>query len=155
MKFQSTPPARGATPPNRCGHPSTQFQSTPPARGATKTRLLKIAKQKISIHAPREGGDIDFDAIKKGTMDISIHAPREGGDNAARRTSEEVHHFNPRPPRGGRRPGLGPCAIALRISIHAPREGGDAIRAARQEAQAISIHAPREGGDNTRPPIRQ
>ena len=79
--FQSTPPARGATPPNRCGHPSTQFQSTPPARGATKTRLLKIAKQKISIHAPREGGDIDFDAIKKGTMDISIHAPREGGDS--------------------------------------------------------------------------
>ena len=81
LKFQSTPPARGATPPNRCGHPSTQFQSTPPARGATKTRLLKIAKQKISIHAPREGGDIDFDAIKKGTMDISIHAPREGGDS--------------------------------------------------------------------------
>ena len=34
------------------------FQSTPPARGATKTRLLKIAKQKISIHAPREGGDL-------------------------------------------------------------------------------------------------
>ena len=80
LKFQSPPPARGATPPHRCGHPSTQFQSTPPARGATKTRLLKIAKQKISIHAPREGGDIDFDAIKKGTMDISIHAPREGGD---------------------------------------------------------------------------
>ena len=105
MKFQSTPPARGATPPNRCGHPSTQFQSTPPARGATKTRLLKIAKQKISIHAPREGGDIDFDAIKKGTMDISIHAPREGGD-AIRAARQE----------------------AQAISIHAPREGGDNTR---------------------------
>ena len=55
----------------------------------------------ISIHAPREGGDIScfdlfFDII------ISIHAPREGGDLFYRDlTGHEV------------------------ISIHAPREGGD------------------------------
>ena len=127
----------------------------PPRGGRRFVRIVSLSLPIISIHAPREGGDPEYGYVLGGCHGISIHAPREGGDNAARRTSEEVHHFNPRPPRGGRRPGLGPCAIALRISIHAPREGGDAIRAARQEAQAISIHAPREGGDNTRPPIRQ
>ena len=56
----------------------------------------------ISIHAPREGGDINFNDIKRGTMDISIHAPREGGDeHPAASASMRV------------------------ISLHAPREGGD------------------------------
>ena len=34
----------------------------------------------ISIHAPREGGDIDFPEKSCIFIDISIHAPREGGD---------------------------------------------------------------------------
>ena len=34
----------------------------------------------ISIHAPREGGDIDG-LIKDFMKGISIHAPREGGDS--------------------------------------------------------------------------
>ena len=56
----------------------------------------------ISIHAPREGGDIDIP--NRHTDDsISIHAPREGGD--------ALYFFAP-----GSRP---------LISIHAPREGGD------------------------------
>ena len=35
---------------------------------------------KISIHAPREGGDM---FLRRGPtyLKISIHAPREGGDN--------------------------------------------------------------------------
>ena len=33
---------------------------------------------------------------------ISIHAPREGGDIDSSRTREENSDFNPRPPRGGR-----------------------------------------------------
>ena len=33
----------------------------------------------ISIHAPREGGDVG-DQILMQTDGISIHAPREGGD---------------------------------------------------------------------------
>ncbi len=57
--FQSTPPARGAT---RSGTtmplPLTSFQSTPPARGATRQRRIRSFHQTISIHAPREGGDI-------------------------------------------------------------------------------------------------
>ena len=79
----------------------------------------------ISIHAPREGGDVDKDTVVNSILLISIHAPREGGDNKFGKLSriivisihapreggdDKVHlvadaalDFNPRPPRGGRR----------------------------------------------------
>ena len=54
----------------------------------------------ISIHAPREGGDIDIP--NRHTDDsISIHAPREGGDRAAVQVIQLIHYFNPRPPARG------------------------------------------------------
>ena len=56
----------------------------------------------ISIHAPREGGDVVTVIGGAGAV-ISIHAPREGGDARVQRAL------------GHQRP----------ISIHAPREGGD------------------------------
>mgnify|MGYP003254527666 FL=1 len=34
----------------------------------------------ISIHAPREGGDVDL-RVAQCVLVISIHAPREGGDS--------------------------------------------------------------------------
>ena len=55
----------------------------------------------ISIHAPREGGDLDFLGTVLEIV-ISIHAPREGGDLV---------------------PVYGDVTSV--ISIHAPREGGD------------------------------
>ena len=60
------------------------------------------AASKISIHAPREGGDIGDDGSNTIAHVISIHAPREGGDF----TDEQLNFY-------------------LKISIHAPREGGD------------------------------
>ena len=55
------------------------FQSTPPARGATETVVHREELIKISIHAPREGGDgVKLERLQ--TRSISIHAPREGGD---------------------------------------------------------------------------
>ena len=104
------------------------FQSTPPARGATSGWITGTASGLgISIHAPREGGDMERSVII-GLTRISIHAPREGGDNYHTDGSEEQ-----------------------RISIHAPREGGDSASGYRTNSQArISIHAPREGGDSPR-----
>ena len=62
-------------------------------------------------------------------VSISIHAPREGGDVLEMCPIRlKMVDFNPRPPRGGR-----PAAILaiysprVAISIHAPREGGDII----------------------------
>ena len=58
MIFQSTPPARGATSPTGRGGGAYRFQSTPPARGATRRRDEETNSREISIHAPREGGDV-------------------------------------------------------------------------------------------------
>ena len=55
----------------------------------------------ISIHAPREGGDHNGKDTARWAS-ISIHAPREGGDHGMVRVWPEDTHFNPRPPRGGR-----------------------------------------------------
>ena len=56
-----------------------KFQSTPPARGATACIRQQGAHVLISIHAPREGGDTP-DRPSPRRSPISIHAPREGGD---------------------------------------------------------------------------
>ena len=56
---------------------------------------------------------------------ISIHAPREGGDILANIIAPKPRDFNPRPPRGGRQRYLLQKAMSVFISIHAPREGGD------------------------------
>ena len=56
---------------------------------------------KISIHAPREGGDLE-DIMADMDGCISIHAPREGGDFQADGPGLIMRDFNPRPPRGGR-----------------------------------------------------
>ena len=78
------------------------FQSTPPARGATVKNDYPNAFIKISIHAPREGGDTKTGQSGSAGV-ISIHAPREGGDQQAAGTLDADEDFNPRPPRGGRR----------------------------------------------------
>ena len=57
LRFQSTPPARGATITLSIVFLILGFQSTPPARGATLISELKRRFIIISIHAPREGGD--------------------------------------------------------------------------------------------------
>ena len=78
--FQSTPPAWGATIVHNCDEPASWFQSTPPAWGATGLPPAGSVIRKVSIHAPRVGGDAQTGAAP---------LPRPG--------------FNPRPPRGGRR----------------------------------------------------
>ena len=64
---------------NRTADFTVTFQSTPPARGATPLRPLRT-------RCPR----------------ISIHAPREGGDQTMGKPRVLTNYFNPRPPRGGR-----------------------------------------------------
>ena len=89
--------------------------------------LLRRPVTKISIHAPRAGGD-DMLNSDRGGSHISIHAPRAGGDEA-------VAVADP---------------IAGFISIHAPRAGGDrGVAVVVGGAVRISIHAPRAGGDYT------
>ena len=78
------------------------FQSTPPARGATVPVETLTAGQKISIHAPREGGD-----------------PKRG------RPPRRTKPFQSTPPARGATVLSRILATVTVISIHAPREGGD------------------------------
>ena len=57
QRFQSTLPARGATPTRSHQFDAASFQSTLPARGATFTEHKSGYSRVISIHAPREGSD--------------------------------------------------------------------------------------------------
>ena len=102
--FQSTPPARGATTTNifirTC---YILFQSTPPARGATSSAIFpRHSSVEFQSTPPARGATASLDNKSKDTA-ISIHAPREGGDNHRWLLQLHAGHFNPRPPRGGRR----------------------------------------------------
>ena len=102
QQFQSTLPARGATPFPASESPGVGFQSTLPARGATESTYHSSAFLQISIHAPRTGSDRKIKP--PGCVSaISIHAPRTGSDHDAAREADEI----------------------ARISIHAPRTGSD------------------------------
>ena len=145
------------------------FQSTPPARGATPAYLVVDGLPGISIHAPREGGDKEIYLYKQkqqnfnprpprggrllllflqvGLFNFNPRPPRGGRPILGIHEANRIFDFNPRPPRGGRRPFCNAPDALSRISIHAPREGGDVGEHPKIQLQGISIHAPREGGD--------
>ena len=77
-RFQSTPPARGATPQIREGIVLHVFQSTPPARGATQHIITHRGFRHISIHAPREGGDIVIQIIAVRLVAFQSTPPARG-----------------------------------------------------------------------------
>ena len=167
--FNPRPPRGGrrASPPRP--RPSPRFQSAPPARGATSMRQALDKIIEVSIRAPRAGGDagLQLDAEDQG---VSIRAPRAGGDYADIIRVLYPACFNPRPPRGGRPnaridvhflnlfqsapPARGATASSAvrrersRVSIRAPRAGGDVVPGLdRVVACGVSIRAPRAGGD--------
>ena len=57
---------------------SILFQSTPPARGATPARRILRAIHRISIHAPREGGDHVKDFLRVINIQFQYTRPRGG-----------------------------------------------------------------------------
>ena len=117
--------------PPRGGRPQTRvpywwimrFQSTPPARGATAYDEVILGATEISIHAPREGGDqwccdrvhrshyfnprpprggrLPLALQRAAVMAISIHAPREGGDRSPSTSHPSLCGFQSTPPARG------------------------------------------------------
>ena len=144
------------------------FQPTPPARGATGPGGEAKGKTHVSTHAPRAGGDPGGEA--KGTTDhVSTHAPRAGGDPHRRmrrrlwRVSTHAPRaggdwwwwwwwwwwpcFNPRPPRGGRRPRAGARRRPAPFQPTPPARGATHAGPEAHQRMAVSTHAPRAGGD--------
>ena len=85
---------------------SNRFQSTPPARGATQTAKDTDSTADISIHAPREGGDTSLTNFFTPCYNISIHAPREGGDVNSRYDDGRTPRISIHAPREGGDVGL-------------------------------------------------
>ena len=97
-----------------------EFLSTPSARRATDEVSHSSGYTEISIHALREEGD-------QQQADCQKHSKRD---------------FYPRPPRGGRLPGISTSAIILSISIHALREEGDSGLSFSASASARFLSTP-------------
>ena len=66
--FQSTLPARGATPSSGGEFRGGAFQSTLPARGATVLSFPLVLLCVISIHAPRTGSDVSTCTVTRCSM---------------------------------------------------------------------------------------
>ena len=78
--FQSTLPARGATPAMLSARPRAAFQSTLPARGATIQLFAELPNPfQFQSTLPARGATTGADGILK-SVEISIHAPRTGSD---------------------------------------------------------------------------
>ena len=105
MKFQSTPPAWGATLNGLDPAQGVNVSIHAPRVGGDERLGIDIRPVDVSIHAPRVGGDSGEPRLPE-IEDVSIHAPRVGGDSRRVGFRDCGRCFNPRPPRGGRpRPG--------------------------------------------------
>ena len=102
--FQSTPPSREATAPATIQPSIAAFQSTPPSREATPACPQTEHIGSISIHASLAGGDRVGRLPAVRDTHISIHASLAGGDRCVFPRGRSLAYFNPRLPRGRRRP---------------------------------------------------
>ena len=124
---------------------------------------------RISIHAPREGGDSvpGLFISSKGTFQstppargatkqsishgflvgISIHAPREGGDTSSMPDTSTENLFQSTPPARGATRSAYPHSIPALFQSTPPARGATEIVLYYWQKESISIHAPREGGD--------
>ena len=122
--FNPRPPRGGRQEPDGGLTMDAVFQSTPSARRAT-VGILRV------LH----------------TSAISIHALREEGDSLCLTSSRSCGNFNPRPPRGGRRPAhaawMAQCRFQSMPSARRATPGGLRLLF----KISISIHALREEGD--------
>ena len=147
-RFQSTLPARGATPRMPRGTCRTIYFNPRSPRGERPNTATQIATQAdFNPRSPRGERRASCDS-SPGPRPISIHAPREGSDGSTRPMFFApapfqstlpargatvmlilyivvMGYFNPRSPRGERPVNHAGGKIKSTISIHAPREGSD------------------------------
>ena len=149
--FLSTLPARGATRTAVYNTTAELFLSTLPARGATTRNPEKVRAAYISIHAPREGSDVQGAVAHLAVGGISIHAPREGSDRGPASTSRgwKRSFLSTLPARGATRQRC-QCAEADKFLSTLPARGATLCLGTAGSRGNISIHAPREGSDRPR-----
>ena len=124
--FQSTLPARGATPGEQPGAARRKFQSTLPARGATfAANLESRACEGVSNPPPPTGSDRFPAFMRAAPPVITTPAPRTGSDGDRRFYSFIGARFQSTLPARGATPKCSQNIRSQSISIHAPRTGSD------------------------------
>ena len=78
---------------------------------------------------------------------VSIHAPRTGGDINFKVKCRSNWRFNPRPPHGGRPCGGGCVSLVISFQSTPPARGATHVAGFDIATRYVSIHAPRTGGD--------
>ena len=158
--------------PSPTGWASLKFQSTHPARGATPHVGQRPVQQAISIHAPREGCDRLYLMALFGTYNnFNPRTPR-GVRPLIMDAFIANANFNPRTPRGVRRTTGVYLGIPQRFQSTHPARGATIgipaghnpllyfnprtprgvrryLTATLDAQTSISIHAPREGCDES------
>ncbi len=148
LSFQSTPPARGATPAALSVSKVMAFQSTPPARGATYIRSARLAFDTMFQSTPPARGATSGAGGVETFPGFQSTPPARGATPAPAPPRPWPTRFNPRPPQGERLMGIPVYSFATRVSIHAPRKGSDLRSPPCTPPLLVSIHAPRKGSDD-------
>ena len=97
--FQSTPPVKAATYKVQAKESySREFQSTPPVKAATDHIVQVVDGEAIFQSTPPVKAATSKARRQRHRERISIHAAREGGDLLPSASASVTMHFNPRRP---------------------------------------------------------
>ena len=139
-------------------HPySSAFQSTPPARGTTPPGSGIIILLVYFNPRPPRGGRLGVsDGGRCRPWHFNPRPPR-GGRLRLLDSMTAEQRFQSTPPARGTTLRKTQWKPSTFISIHAPREGDDRCHHQKEGVLMISIHAPREGDDrgDSREPERR
>ena len=92
--FQFTHPGRGATLASVLAIlDSLRFNSRTPGGVRLYAKPVNLFSSAVSIHAPREGCDVQALSLRSPDDDVSIHAPREGCDTESKATYPSLLRF--------------------------------------------------------------
>ena len=147
-KFLSTLPARGATHRYLVQHGDGQYFYPRSPRGERQTMdLNEEVKHDISIHAPREGSDIQgFTCFCIRSAFLST-LPARGATSGTAGSRRHPAFLSTLPARGATAKTAGSSACRSFLST-LPARGATRHLDDRQGREMISIHAPREGSDS-------
>ena len=126
---------------------SVLFQFTHPGRGATR-RGLPHSSPQGSFNSRTPGGvRLRLSSLIESMFRVSIHAPREGCDIELSVKSSMIISFNSRTPGGVRLFSRLKCLTLIRFQFTHPGRGATGQIAGKGLGSTVSIHAPREGCD--------
>ena len=121
-----------------------RFQSAPPRRGRPKATTDPVAAAVFQSAPPRRGRP-DSARYTGNEFRVSIRAPREGGDEDPLLCASRTDRFNPRPREGGDRHRGGGRVSRPHVSIRAPAKGATCLLCLDDANHIVSIRAPAKG----------